>query len=282
MLQIDKRDQISYEEFINQYLIKGKPVVLRNASKVWPIHQFGPEFFSSQFGNYVMDFEDKKYSINQILELTKNSTPANPAPYPISFEIPYDLPEFMAMIKPIHMNYATPNWFDSKLFPYGKFGKNVNLFFGGQGNQYSLHKDFYHTNAWITQLYGQKKFILFPGDQDEYLYAGKKGYANFLSPVNILKPDLEKHPKFKSAQAIEVTLEPGETIFVPNGMWHTTVALGQNISVIYDQLNNTNYHAWRKDMFHIKKSQSLVKAVANYGFAIIAGSICKIREFAGR
>lgn len=278
---IDKRADLSYPEFIAEYLMKGKPVVIQNASKVWKQTTLDPDFFRANFGTETKEFEGQVYSIDEILDLTANSTADHPAPYPITFEIPYDLPEFMKLINPVHMHFATPNWFDSKLFPYGKFGKNVNLFFGGQGNQYSLHKDFYHTNAWITQLYGQKKFVLFPGDQDEYLYAGQVGYAKFLSPVNILKPDFAKHPKYHLAKPIEVILEPGETIFVPNGVWHTTVAMGQNISVIYDQLNKTNYPAWRKDMFTIKKSQSFTKALLNYGFASFAGFACKMMEILG-
>ena len=278
MQTIEKREEISYSEFCEQYLKKRIPVVFKNASKVWESNDYGPEFFAHHYGSCELEFEGKIYSVNQILELTKNSTPENPAPYPISFEIPDDLPDFMKRIFPLHMNYATPNWFDSKIFPYGKFGKNINLFFGGKGNQYSLHKDFYHTNAWITQLYGEKKFILFQGDQDEYLYAGKKGYSNFLSPVNILNPDLKKYPKYKLAKSVEVTLKAGETIFIPNGVWHTTIAPGQNISVIFDQLNSTNFAAWRRDMYEIKKEKSLPKAMMNYAFALTAGYLCKVGE----
>jgi len=277
MQTVNKVDHISYTEFIAEHVNKKNPVVFKNASKVWGQHTFGPDFFSAHFGNYKKEFEGKMYTINEILELTLKSTPKNPAPYPITFELPYDIPGFMEHINPIHMNYATPNWFDSKIFPYGRFGKNINLFFGGQGNQYSLHKDFYHTNAWITQLYGEKKFILFPGEQDELLYAGKKGYSNFLSPVNILDPDLQKYPLYKNARSVEVTLQPGETIFVPNGVWHTTVAPGQNISLIFDQMNATNYSAWRTDMYNIKKQKSQTGAIVNYGFALAAGMICKLK-----
>ena len=278
MQTIDKREHITYEEFTTQYLKKGIPLVFTNASRVWGENNFGPDFFTEHFGEHEMDFEGRKYNVKQILELTRNSTPEKPAPYPISFEIPFDIPGFLKYIDPIHLNYATPNWFDSNLFPYGKFGKNINLFFGGQGNQYSLHKDFYHTNAWITQLYGQKKFILFPGEQDEFLYPGKTGYTSFLSPVNVLKPDLQKYPRFRQARPLEVTLQPGETIFVPNGVWHTTVAPGQNISLIVDQMNSTNYAAWRKDIYQMSAQKSLFKGILNYSFALAAGTICKVRE----
>lgn len=276
---VEKRSSISYQEFVEEHLKKGIPVVFKNASDAWPKKSFDPEFFEQNFGDRTIKFEGRTYNIKEILELIKNSTPENPAPYPISFEVPEDLPDFMKLINPIHMNYATPNWFQSDIFPYGKFGKNINLFFGGQGNQYSLHKDFYHTNAWITQLHGRKKFVLFPGDQDEFLYAGKDGYSNFLSPVNIMKPDYEKYPKYMQAKSLEVILSPGETLFIPNGIWHTTVAEEANISLIFDQLNHSNYNAWRKDMFHIKKNESLGKAVLNYGFAVAAGTTCRLKEY---
>ncbi|AMR26542.1 hypothetical protein A0257_05065 [Hymenobacter psoromatis] len=119
------------------------------------------------------------------------------------------------------------------------------MFIGGAGNQYPLHKDIYHTNAWITQLYGEKEFVLFPREQEELLYPEGLG---FLSPINILKPDYEKSPKYRAATPLHVVLKPGETIVIPNGIWHTTVAASHNISLIFDQLNRHNFQAWKKDM----------------------------------
>lgn len=280
--EIRKKGDISYDEFVEEHLKKGIPVVFTNASSVWKSNTiFTPEFFSEKFGAYKTRSEGVEYTMDEILEMTAKSTPENPAPYPILFEIPLQLPELLEMVQPIHMNYATPNWFNSKLFPYGKFGKNIHLFIGGKGNQYVLHKDFFHTNAWITQLYGKKKFVVFPGDQDEYLYAGKQGYSRFISPVNILNPDYEKYPDYKKATPLEVILLPGETIFIPNGLWHTTSASEHNISLIFDQLNGSNYGAWRHDMFDLKRNESKVKALLNYVYAVSAGSIAKTAELTG-
>ncbi len=280
--KVEKKDALSYEDFIEGYLKTRTPVVLKNATSVWKSNEmFTPEFFSEHFGQYKTRAEGNEYTVNEILELTKNSTPENPAPYPILFEIPEQMPELLNYLDPVHLKYSRPNWFSSKLFPYGKFGKSVHLFFGGRGNQYSLHKDFFHTNAWITQLYGEKKFVVFPESQDEYLYAGEKGFDNFISPINILKPDFDKYPKYKNATPLEVILEPGETIFVPNGVWHTTVGMSQNISLIFDQLNAQNSAAWAEDMYTIKKDQSTVKALLAFAFAKTAGALFSMGEAVG-
>lgn len=216
--------------------------------------------------------------MREILDITEKSSPENPAPYPILFDIPVQLPEFLEMLKPIHMNYAFPNWYRSKFIPYGRLGNDMHLFIGGVGNQYSLHKDMYHTNAWITQLYGEKRFIAFPRDQEKLLYPLENGYK---SPINVLKPDYEKYPDFGRATPMSVILKPGETMYMPNGIWHTTVGLDHNVSLIFDQLNRHNFKAWRKDAYDYAKEKSRLKAVAAYGFAQTVGTLCKLGESVG-
>jgi histone arginine demethylase JMJD6 len=280
---IEKIDSISYQDFLERYAKPKIPVVLKNASAAWESNQiFTPEFFEKNFGQYETSAGEKRYTLSQILDLTAKSTPENPAPYPLQYEIPEQMPELMKLLQPIDMGFSHPNWFRSKMLPYGKLGNSIHLFVGGKGNQYGLHKDFHHTNAWITQLYGEKKFIVFPGNQDEYLYAGKSGYSKFLSPVNFVTPDYDKYPKFKQAKSVEVILQPGETIFIPNDLWHTTVAYGQNISLIYDQLNSRNYRAWTRDVYELKKDESKLKAAIQYSFAVATGAVCTLAEWGGK
>ena len=279
MRQVEKLDAISYEDFVESYLKPGIPVVLKNAAASWTARQrFDPAFFKTHFGEHRTTYEGTSYTMRDILDLTERGTPEQPAPYPILFEIPLQLPDLLPWLDPIHLNYARPNWFASKVMPYGKLGKSIHLFIGGAGNQYSLHQDMYHTNAWITQLYGEKKFVVFPRNQAELLYADDNG---FISPINILKPDYEKYPKYRAATPISVVLAPGETIFIPNGIWHTTVAPGHNISLIVDQLNRHNYQAWKKDVYEYSKEKSKAKALAMYGLAHVLGTMCQLGELTG-
>ena len=273
MKKIEKLDSISYDQFINNYVKPGIPVVLKNASSAWQSNlQFNPDFFRTHFGQHTTTYKNNTYTMSDILDITEKSTAESPAPYPILFEIPTQLPELLPMLNPMHMNYAFPNWFRSKLMPYGRLGNNIHLFIGGVGNQYGLHKDMYHTNAWITQLYGEKEFVTFPREQEELLYPGPLG---LISPINILNPDYKKYPNYKKATPISVVLKPGETIFMPNGIWHTTVASSHNISFIFDQLNQYNFNAWKKDIYDYSKNKSKLKAIAQYSLAQLVGITCK-------
>ena len=47
----------------------------------------------------------------------------------------------------------------------------------------------------------------------------------FYSEVNVLAPDIQKHPKYFLAPYIETILCPGEMLFIPRGWWHFIKAL---------------------------------------------------------
>ncbi|WP_223649578.1 cupin-like domain-containing protein [Hymenobacter psoromatis] len=276
MQQLEKVSALPYEQFVERYLKPGIPVILTDASASWKSNtQFTPAFFQEHFADYSTTHDGTTYSMRDILEITARSTPENPAPYPMLFEVPTQLPKLLEMLEPVHMHYSLPNWFGNKLMPYGRFGNSIHLFIGGRGNQYNLHQDMYHTNAWITQLYGEKEFVLFPREQAELLYPIGLG---FISPINILKPDYEKYPKYRAATPLRVVLKPGETIFIPNGIWHTTVAVGHNISLIFDQLNRYNYQAWKKDMYDYPASKSKLRGIVVSGIATALGTLCRLME----
>ena len=158
------------------------------------------------------------------MDLVEASTPEKPAPYPLIWNIDHDLPELLPLLDPMHVNYCVPNWLNRPVFQVGKWGGNRELFIGGAGSQFPYaHIDLYHLSAWINQVYGDKEFIVFPFGQDEFLYP--KPGEPWKSQVNIFNPDYEKHPKFRHATPIKFTIHPGETLYVPFGMWHTA-ALG--------------------------------------------------------
>ena len=249
-MEIRKVGDISHEEFMNEFYKPGIPVVFKNASKVWKANGlFTPTYFRDNFGDRTTTVKEKEYTMAQLLDLVENSSAENPAPYPCIFDIPKQLPELMSLISPLGMNYAVPNWFESKVFPLKLIGSGTELFLGGPGGKFkSLHIDFYHTNAWITQLYGDKNFIVFPRGQDKYLYPNPD--YKWISDVNWYEPDYEKHPEFKHATPIVVTVKAGETIFIPEGLWHTAEALSTSISVIFDQINAKNFDNWRSDVWN--------------------------------
>jgi histone arginine demethylase JMJD6 len=280
-MTIEKRSDLSYREFIDKYQKPGIPVVLENATKIWKNNMvFTPEFFKENFGNRTTRFTDREYTVSEMLDLTANSTKENPAPYPVKFDILTQLPELLSYMDPLHMDLIKPNWLKSKVLK-NKLGNAMDLHIGGAGNHYSVHKDAYDVHAWLIQFYGEKQVIVFPRDQEELMYPGKGGLLESRSPIDISNPDYEKYPRFREATPITVTLKAGEVMYIPSGIWHTTMAHGQNISTIVDQVNNSNYKAWRRDVYVYKKYHNKYRAVIDYGAATAIGNACRLGELFG-
>ena len=277
-MTIQKKSEISYEEFMEEHYKPRIPLIFKNASKGWKAQGLiTPEYLREHFSERSTSIKYKEYTIEEILDRVAVSTPENPAPYPAIFEIRTQLPELLPLIQPLNMGYAKPNWFEEKVFPPGKLGNSLELFIGGLGCQFPFaHIDQYYTNAWITQVYGEKQITLFPQGQDEMLYPDPKN--PYVSLVNIFNPDYTIHPKFKDATPVKGTILPGETLFIPRGTWHTALSVTTNISVIFDQINAINFPKWKSDIWAFKKRESLKNAVASYTYATAVGAYCKLKD----
>jgi hypothetical protein len=277
-MTIQKKADISYEEFMEEHYKPRVPLIFKNASKGWKAQGLiTPDYLREHFSERSTIIKFKEYTIAEILDRVAVSTPENPAPYPAIFEIRTQLPELLPLIQPLNMGYAKPNYFEEKVFPAGKMGNSLELFIGGLGCQFPFaHIDQYYTNAWITQVYGEKQITIFPQGQDELLYPDPNN--PYVSLVNIFNPNYNIHPNFKNATPVKGTILPGETLFIPRGTWHTALSLTTNISVIFDQINAINFPKWKSDIWEFKKRESLKNAVASYAYATAAGTYCKLKN----
>jgi hypothetical protein len=106
---------------------------------------------------------------------------------------------------------------------------------GPAGSIATLHADILHTHAYLAQIVGKKKCVLFSPDDSDYLYDGK---------VDPDRPNLEESPLFRRATAYECILEPGELLFMPSNWWHHVIALEKSITVSYNFFNRVNFGAY--------------------------------------
>lgn len=77
---------------------------------------------------------------------------------------------------------------------------------------------------------GRRRFTLFPPDCTANLYPGPFELTPAGTPVSMVdlaKPDLERFPRFEEAwnKAEQITLEPGDAIYIPYGWWHGVESL---------------------------------------------------------
>ncbi|KAL1926170.1 hypothetical protein VTP01DRAFT_6035 [Rhizomucor pusillus] len=127
----------------------------------------------------------------------------------------------------------------------GKTPDAVNFWMGNEQSTTSLHKDPYE-NCYAV-IRGQKTFVLLP--PTEYYCLHESIYPNAIYkpvqdgeklkiepldppsstpwiPLDPLKPDLEKYPRFKHAKPIVITVNEGEMLYLPALWFHQVLQKG--------------------------------------------------------
>jgi Cupin-like domain len=98
------------------------------------------------------------------------------------------------------------------------------LFTGGETSITHMHFDIDLSHILHTQFAGKKKILLFPNGEQHKLY--RKPFevlslADFSHyHHNNGTPDYKKFPALELAQGYELTLQRGDTLFMPAGYWH--------------------------------------------------------------
>jgi ribosomal protein L16 Arg81 hydroxylase len=101
------------------------------------------------------------------------------------------------------------------------------IFIGPKGAITPLHVDVWDTHAWLSQLEGRKRWLLFPPEDRKYLYDYQ---------VRCEKPDLAKFPLYEKASPLECTIGPGDTVFVPSRWAHWVQSLDPGVSLTYNYM----------------------------------------------
>ncbi len=291
--QIERRSKLSYAEFSREYLFPLKPVIITGALEQWPaLKRWTPEFFQQEFAGMrfsipsaeygqagFKDARPPEYVMEQFIDLVLNSSPEQPAPY-LRNKVLYDMfPSLKADIQPIP-DYVQPNWLGdhylvNRVREVLNRGDKIELYIGGRGAKFPvLHYDGAGTHAFLMQIYGRKEYIVFPPEQEPWMYvAPNKRNLSLLNDVE--NPDLEKFPLFRNARATRFFLDPGETLFVPSHWWHTAKILSPSITVSFNVLNQSNWHEFVE---YVTKGQNPLVALASRPYFALAGGYRSWRD----
>lgn len=99
------------------------------------------------------------------------------------------------------------------------------LFTGGQTSITHMHFDIDVSHILHTQFAGRKRVLLFPQEEQHKLYRkpfevlSLADFSNYYDPEKS-KIDYEQFPALKKAKGFDLTLEHGDTLFMPAGYWH--------------------------------------------------------------
>jgi hypothetical protein len=236
ILAVRAVDDLSRDEFVNEYYSTNKPVVLKGIAGDWPaLRLWTPAYLKAVCGG-----ED--------VEIMMNRDTVGPADQSVSDRIRTQIKfgEYLDLVynggsTNDYYMVARNNFFASDASrqllrditwpaPIIQPDPECNytrMWFGPAGTVTSLHHD--GRNNLVVQVSGRKRFRLYSPLCAEYLYQREA----FYSAVDCEDPDTTRFPSFHKAAGTVTELEPGDGLFVPVGWWHHVRALEPSMTLTF-------------------------------------------------
>lgn len=226
---IPRVKDLSKEDFIKNYYIPQKPVLIENLTQNWDalkkwnldyIQSLSEDKIVPLYNNEVTKGKQKsaapvtEMKLYDYIEILKNT----PTDLRIFF---FDIMKEM----PVLVN-------DFKFPDLGiKFFKRLPvMFFGGKGSKVLAHFDMDLANLIHVHFHGTKKVILFSPDQTKYLYKIPFAVHN-IEEINLDQPDFKKYPALKQVIGQEIIMKHGDALFMPSAYWHYITYLDGGFSI---------------------------------------------------
>lgn len=221
---VDKVEEISPENFKNNYYLLNKPLIITGLAKQWPAYEkWNWEYLKKIVGNVKVGIYNNIKS--------DAYTPINTADDYKTFG------EYIDMIKegPAGWRIFLFNIFEhapeiTKDFTWpehlmkGFVKRYPMLFTGGKTSITHMHFDIDLSHILHTQFLGKKRVLLFPYEEQHKLYRKPFEVLSLADFSNYYKkngtPDYTAFPALKLASGYDITLEHGDTLFMPAGYWH--------------------------------------------------------------
>lgn len=214
-----------------------KPVVLTQMMRGWSaIDKWSPTYFADTYGDLNVQVQrgrssDPNYEIN--CNAHRHSMPMREYAQLVE-SIGYSNDLYMVASNQIcnqelltrvlaNNEIDVPPFIDrSRLLDSRAF-----IWFGPSGTVTPLHYD--PVSIIMAHVVGRKRWILIPPDRTPYLYKS----IGVFSEVDPEFPDFTKHPLYQEVEPIELVLNPGEIIYIPQGWWHHVRSLSVSISMSF-------------------------------------------------
>jgi len=216
--KIPRLKDIGKEQFINDYFIPQKPVVIERFIDDWPA-------YSKWDLNYMRDVAGDK-----IVPLYDD----RPVDYKDGFNQPHakmKMADYIDLLKKEPTKFRIFLWNILKEVPelqrdinYPDLGLRIMkqlpmLFFGGRESHTFMHYDIDLANIFHFHFEGKKQCILFAQSESKYLYKVPHSLITHES-IDFSNPDFEKWPALQMAKGYHTALNHGDVLYIPEGYWH--------------------------------------------------------------
>jgi ribosomal protein L16 Arg81 hydroxylase len=231
---VDRRSNLSAEEFFTQYHRANRPVIITDGMTHWPaMLLWSPAYLRQMCGdvtvqvmsgreadsNYEIGCEAHKESIrfSEYIDRIAQSGESNDN-YLVANNNFMSTEAGKRLFADIG---GMPNFLDNRRDGF------VFLWFGPAGTVTPLHHD--TTDIFLCQVYGRKRVTMIPAGHRPYVY----NKIGVFGEVDCENPDVRRHPLYHQASKTIFDLNPGEALFIPVGWWHHVRALDVSINVSF-------------------------------------------------
>jgi hypothetical protein len=241
--KIHARD-LPYDVFIRDYVETNLPVVIQDAAPGWSaLKDWTPEYFKNKYGSKTVEVTyGVQQNLGEVMDGVLASTAEKPGPYLHKVIIHQHMPDLLPALAPEN-TYAFPRRYCSPLMPkrFRRPDGYLKLLIGGVGGKFPLmHYDSDNAHAIITEISGDKEFVLFAPEDSPYIYPHEKSPST--SQIDDLDHvDLDRFPDFPKATQYRVIIKPGESMFVPSRWWHSARVVTTSVSVCTNMMHAANW-----------------------------------------
>jgi hypothetical protein len=241
---VDTVSEITPELFKTKYYEPQIPVVITDLSKNWSAYnKWNWDYFKQIVGNQKVGIYNNVKS--------DAYTPVNKADEYTTFG------EYVDMIRKgpaawriflfnifNHAPQLTEDFTWPEELMKGFIKRVPMLFVGGQGSITHMHFDIDLSDILHTQFMGKKRVLLFPNKEQRKLYRkpfevlSLADFTNYYDPQKT-KVDVNKFPAIEVAEGYDVTLNHGDTLFMPGGYWHHMEYIESGFAMSLRALNNS-------------------------------------------
>lgn len=245
-MSVERRGVVSRTEFLERYYAANRPVILTELMGNWrAMGRWSPDFLKSACGDEVVEImrgrnNDPHYETNSrrhkvemtlgsFVDLVEQSGATNDH-YLVANNNFWTRPGVKCLLDDIECfpEYLDPRIRDGKMF----------FWFGPAGTVTPLHHD--TMNIFMAQVYGRKRVRLIPSTEIDFVYNNN----GVFSEVDCDAPDFARFAKFARATVLDITLAPGEVLFLPVGWWHHVTSLDTSITVSFTNFVFPNQYDW--------------------------------------
>ena len=243
---IERRAGLSSDEFLERYYAANRPVILTGEMSDWPaLAKWTPEYLKQAVGSKVIEYQGDR-SKNAQFEIAKDAhrrempfdrfidLVSQPGAGNDAYLTAYNSARNAEAISLLHPDLG----FAEKFLSREASQPDGMMWIGPAGTLTSLHHDL--TNNLIAQVVGRKRLLVLPASEVGKLY----NHLHVFSEIPDLEDPgvtLQRFPLLEHARFTEVTLMPGEMIFMPLAWWHQVRSIDFSVTITY-----TNFR-WPND-----------------------------------